>query len=63
MTLESELERIMEQIRELRESNLNPCKDEDAQGECACHSFDHVLDLLEKMMEMKKGMKKMGKKK
>ena len=53
MTLESELERIMEQIRELRESNLNPCKDEDAQGECACHSFDHVLDLLEKMKEMK----------
>ena len=53
MTLESELERIMEQIRELRESNLNPCKDEDAQGVCPCHSFDHVLDLMQKMKGLK----------
>jgi len=53
MNLQTELERIMEQVRELRDSDLNPCKDEDAQGECPCHSFDHVLDLLEKMKKLK----------
>jgi len=53
MNLQTKLERISDQIRELRDSDLNPCKGEDVQGICPCHSFDHVLDLLEKMKEMK----------
>jgi len=53
MKLASELERIMEQVRELRESDLNPCRGEDVQGVCSCHSFDHVLDLMQKMKELK----------
>ncbi len=53
MTLQSELERIMEQVRQLRDSDLNPCAGEDVHGVCPCHSFDNLLDSMQKMKEIK----------
>lgn len=52
-TLSNRIENIMEQVRDLRDSKLNPCRGEDVQGTCACHSFDFILDKLEELKKIK----------
>jgi len=50
--LSTKVENIMEQLRDLRESKLNPCRGEDVQGICPCHSFDFILDKLEQLKKI-----------
>ena len=43
----AKLEAMADELRELRESDVNPCKDENAEGLCPCHVFDEAIDHIE----------------
>jgi hypothetical protein len=38
----AKLEAMADELRELRDSDINPCDDENAEGLCPCHTFDHI---------------------
>jgi hypothetical protein len=43
----TKLEKMADELRELRESKANPCDDENAEGLCPCHTFDQAIDHIE----------------
>jgi hypothetical protein len=45
------LDQLKDQLAEIRDSDLNDCGDEHG-GECNCHRFDEILDLLENLKEI-----------
>lgn len=40
------------QLRKMRDSNVNPCQDEDAVGICPCHTFDKAIDGIENLQNL-----------
>jgi hypothetical protein len=42
-----DLVKFTERLRELRDSDANPCNEENAEGLCPCHTFDQAIDHLE----------------
>ena len=49
--LAEHLQKVIDRVAGLRDSELNPCRDEHG-GECPCHRFDEILDLLENLKEI-----------
>jgi len=41
------LEKMADELRDLRDSKANPCNDENAEGICPCHTFDQAIDHIE----------------
>jgi len=49
-----DLVKITERLRELRDSDANPCNEENAEGLCPCHTFDQAIDQLENVQSILK---------
>jgi hypothetical protein len=47
--LSQKLETIQDEIRNLRDGELNPCHGENDSEPCSCYLFDQVIDLLENL--------------
>ena len=43
----AKLEAMADELRELRDSDINSCDDENAEGLCPCHTFDQAIDHIE----------------
>jgi|GEM_PF-1337510 len=41
------LQKMVDKLRDLRDSKANPCDEEFAEGLCACHTFDQAIDHIE----------------
>lgn len=48
----AKLEKMADTLRELRESDANPCTDDNAEGRCTCHTFDEAIDHIEHAQEI-----------
>ena len=48
------LEAMADELRELRDSDANPCDDENAEGLCPCHTFDQAIDHIENVQQILK---------
>jgi hypothetical protein len=48
------LEAMADELRELRESDVNPCNDENAEGICDCYIFDQAIDHIENVQQILK---------
>ena len=53
-TFIAKLEAMADELRELRESDANPCTDENAEGLCHCHPFDQAIDHMEHAQQILK---------
>jgi hypothetical protein len=49
-----DLVKFTERLRELRDSDANPCNEENAEGLCPCHTFDQAIDQLENVQNILK---------
>jgi len=45
---------MADELRELRESDVNPCTDDNAEGLCTCHTFDQAIDHIENVQQILK---------
>lgn len=50
--MDQKIEEIMQDVRNLRDSDLNPCMSE-KNGECTCGPYDEILDKLEALKDKK----------
>ena len=50
----AKLEAMADELRELRDSDANPCDDENAEGLCPCHTFDQAIDHIENVQNILK---------
>jgi len=50
----AKLEAMADELRELRDSDINPCDDENAEGRCPCHTFDQAIDHIENVQQILK---------
>lgn len=50
----AKLEAMADELRELRDSDINPCDDENAEGLCPCHTFDQAIDHIENVQHILK---------
>ena len=50
------LETMADELRELRESDANPCTDDNAEGRCTCHTFDEAIDHIEHAQQILKSL-------
>ena len=48
------LEAMADELRDLRDSDANPCDDENAEGLCPCHTFDQAIDHIENVQQILK---------
>ena len=48
------LEALADELRDLRDSKVNPCDDENAEGLCPCHTFDQAIDHIENVQQILK---------
>lgn len=55
------LEKMANGLREMRDSDVNPCKDEDAVGLCPCHTFDKAIDSIEGLQALLSASKQQNK--
>jgi len=49
-----DLVKFTERLRKLRDSDANPCNEENAEGLCPCHTFDQAIDQLENVQSILK---------
>jgi hypothetical protein len=50
----AKLEAMADELRDLRDSDANPCDDENAEGLCPCHTFDQAIDHIENVQQILK---------
>jgi len=50
----AKLEALADELRDLRDSKVNPCKDENVEGVCPCHTFDQAIDHIENTQQILK---------